>query len=276
MSSIARQLSAEMRRLGHALRPARVVSAESEHGVAVHGFPVDREQAPSIWRSWRAGHRRTGLWPVITSVDPVALAAPPAAGERLGPGGPAALRAALSRDPESVVAEVVDAGIQDVLAQAEEDEKDAWLADLTPGRLAPRLRPADRTPRPGSVWAKDQLWTGDRLWLCLVEAAEGFELPALLPGVPDAPNWWSEPARRALRPADHVAFLRSWHERFGAEVFLADGCSLRLVVERPPLDPLTAAQVAVEQFVYCGDVAEDMDVMGDERVRSTVWSFWWD
>ncbi|WP_167372652.1 DUF4253 domain-containing protein [Streptomyces sp. F41] len=270
------KISAEARRLGHGRSPGRVASALSENGVAVHGFPVDRAQAPEIWRGWRAAHRRTGLWPVVTSVDPASLAASPANTERLGRGGPAGLVAALDADPEAVVAEVVDAATRDILAQADGDEREEWRAELDPGRLAGLLRPAGAAPSAGDVWDHEEHRPGDELWLCLVEAEEGFELPVLLPGVPDAPNWWSEPAQRPLLPADHVAFLRSWHERFGAEVFFADGATLRLVVARPPSDPLTAARVAVEHFAYCSDLADDLPVMGNDRVRSTVWSFWWD
>ncbi|MEW2070527.1 DUF4253 domain-containing protein [Streptomyces sp. NPDC007346] len=237
---------------------------------------MDRAQAPEVWRSWRAEHRRTGLWPVVTSVDPAALAAPPVNTGRLGPGGPAALARALAVDPEPVVADVVDAAVRGVLAQADEDEREEWRAELDPAQLAGLLRPACAAPTAGDVWEHEGRWSGDGLWLCLVEADAGFELPVLLPGVPDAPNWWSEPAQRPLLPADHVSFLRSWQERFGAEVFFADGSNLRLVVARPPLDPLTAARVAVEQFSYCSDLADDLPVMGNDRVRSTVWSFWWD
>ncbi|MFE4977976.1 DUF4253 domain-containing protein [Kitasatospora sp. NPDC056651] len=77
-------------------------------------------------------------------------------------------------------------------------------------------------------------------------------------------------------PAWHVAVLRSWYERFGAELYYAGSSRLELLVARPPTDRRTAARVAIEQYAYATDDIQDLEQAGDGQVRSHVWSFWWD
>ncbi|GAA4936437.1 DUF4253 domain-containing protein [Streptomyces coeruleoprunus] len=268
-------VSALMSAHGFAVPPQNVRSAVSAHGVRVMGFPVRRSDARAVWQLWLDRRDDTGWYPVVTPREPAALASDPA--PRLGPGGRATLAAALARDPEAVVGEVVAAAVRDTLAKAaDEEDAEEWLDELIPERLAGALRAEAALPEEGDLWEDLPLGTAPELWLCLVEAEQGHEIPALLPGFPDAPNWWSEPTGRLLLPADHVAFLRSWHERFGADLFFLDGSRMRLVVRRPPLGPAAAARAAVERFAYCSDRLPDLPVLADGEVRSTAWKFWWD
>ncbi|MFH8475007.1 DUF4253 domain-containing protein [Streptomyces sp. NPDC018000] len=238
------------------------------------GFPVRHPDALAVWQLWLDRRHVTGRYPVVTRRDPNGLVPDPPG--RLGAGGREALAAALARDPDAVVEEVVMAAVRDILAMADEEDVEEWLDELVPERLADALKEAVATPQEADIWEGMPLGNAPELWLCLVEAKQGHEIPALLPGFPDAPNWWSEPTGRLLLPADHVAFLRSWHERFGADLFFLDGSRMRLVVRRPPLAPATAARAAVERFAYCSDGLPDLPVLGDGEVRSTAWRFWWD
>ncbi|MFE7531316.1 DUF4253 domain-containing protein, partial [Kitasatospora sp. NPDC057542] len=115
--------------------------------------------------------------------------------------------------------------------------------------------------------------------ICFVQARHGYEVPALLPKAFETPNWNFSPDdddHHELLPAWHVAVLRSWYERFGAELYYAGRSRLELLVARPPADRRTTARVAIEQFAYAFDGVQDPDIAGDGQVRSPVWSFWWD
>jgi hypothetical protein len=91
---------------------------------------------------------------------------------------------------------------------------------------------------------------------------------------------WSGAVNYDLDGAHHVAVLRSWQQRYGAELVTLTGDQIELLVARPPRDPATIAQVAVEMLGYC----PDLDVLGtgmvtvlaNEVVPHRRWSFWWD
>ncbi|MFE7049333.1 DUF4253 domain-containing protein [Streptomyces californicus] len=270
----ADDVSTLMRVHGFDFSQEQMMSAVSADGVHAVGFPVRPPDALEVWQLWLSQRGVTGRYPIVTSCDPSDLVSEPPG--RLGAGGRKALAAALARDPDAVVREVVAAAVDDTLAKANEEDVQEWLDELVPERLAAALKETAASPREGDIWEGMPLGNAPELWLCLVEAEHGHEIPALLPGLPDAPNWWSEPTGRLLLPPDHVAFLRSWHERFGADLFFLDGRRMRLVVRRPPLAPSDAAQAAVERFAYCSDGLPDLPVLGDSEVRSTAWKFWWD
>ncbi|NEB51920.1 DUF4253 domain-containing protein [Streptomyces griseus] len=267
-------MSAIMRVHGFGFSQEQMRSAVSAGGVRVVGFPVRQPDALEVWQLWLSQCDITGRYPIVTPCDPSDLVSESPG--RLGAGGRGALAAAMARDPDEVVGEVVAAAVSDTLAKANKEDVQEWLDELVPERLAAVLKETAVSPREGDIWEGMPLGNAPELWLCLVEAEYGHEIPALLPGLPDAPNWWSEPARRLLLPSDHVAFLHSWHKRFGADLFFLDGRRMRLVVRRPPLAPCAAAQAAVERFAYCSDGLPDLPVLGDNEVRSTAWRFWWD
>lgn len=100
-------------------------------------------------------------------------------------------------------------------------------------------------------------------------------MPVVLPHLIGTGNWFGC-GDRILTPADDAALLRRWQEQWGAELFLAQGAYLELVVDRPPLGPHAAAQAATELLGYCSDTVQDLRTAGDGMVRSTVWSLWWD
>lgn len=77
-----------------------------------------------------------------------------------------------------------------------------------------------------------------------------------------------------------MAVLRHWQERYGAELVTLTGDQLELLVVRPPRDPATMVQVAVELLGYCPDLhvlgTGTVAVLANEVVPHRRWSFWWD
>jgi hypothetical protein len=159
------------------------------------------------------------------------------------------------------------------------EDQEGWRDDYDPDRLAPRLAPALSQPLPGdSRWGtgdRDVFWGRPRRWINFVPARGGYEVPVVLPRLIGTGNWFGY-GDRVLTPVDDAALLRRWHEQWGAELFLAQGAYLELVVDRPPLGPRAAAQAATELMGYCDDTVQDPRSAGDGMVRSSVWSLWWD
>ncbi|MBW5484936.1 DUF4253 domain-containing protein [Streptomyces bambusae] len=160
----------------------------------------------------------------------------------------------------------------------DEEDREGWRDDYDPDRLAPQLGPELVEPLSGvSRWGsgnRDIRGWGSR-WLNFVPARGGYEVPVVLPHLIGTGNWFGY-GDRMLTPADDAALLRRWQEQWGAELFLAQGAYLELVVDRPPLDPRAAAQAATELLGYCSDTVQDPRTAGDGMLRSTVWSLWWD
>lgn len=74
--------------------------------------------------------------------------------------------------------------------------------------------------------------------------------------------------------------MKSWQERFGAEVVCMSGDVLELRVLLPPNDQTSALALAREHYVYCPDIVvqgtQTLEALAAERLRATTWFFWWD
>jgi len=107
------------------------------------------------------------------------------------------------------------------------------------------------------------------VYLILLPVSEGWQVPAFLQygGVNDCPQ-----------PEEHVAMLRWWHERYGAELVWLFTDSVYLRIVRPPCDPTVARGLAREQLVYCSSIeaASTIESLAGLLNRATVWYFWWD
>lgn len=102
--------------------------------------------------------------------------------------------------------------------------------------------------------------------LTLVPAAWGIDVLAHF-------GWWTD-APLAL----FCALLRSWHERFGAEVVAAFGSEVHVAVPRPPLTRDHADVLAVEHLLTRADNVgwSVFPEYSAGLVRRIRWTFWWD
>ncbi|MFE7527648.1 DUF4253 domain-containing protein [Kitasatospora sp. NPDC057542] len=253
-----------------------VHSATVGDAVTVLEIRVPAAKAYETWLHHRREHPRTGWYPFVSPWGPMTFVAREAIGGPWSGGGPKSLAHALAQDPEEVVQEMVSLIRGWVLA----NWKGPPLAlpfDMFEDTLAEHLAEhpeADRETRP----CRFHSGSGS-VAICFVRARHGYEVPALLPKAFETPNWNFSPDdddHHEVLPAWHVAVLRSWNERFGAELYYAGRSRLEVLVARPPADRRAAARVAIEQFAYDFDGVQDPDIAGDGQVRSAVWSFWWD
>ncbi|HSG35259.1 MAG TPA: DUF4253 domain-containing protein, partial [Sphingomonadaceae bacterium] len=102
-------------------------------------------------------------------------------------------------------------------------------------------------------------------------AEHGWEVPAYL-------RWGGWNA--CPPPEVHVAALRSWNERYGAELVGISGDALNLRVSSRPQTKEEATELAFEQFYYCADIV-DQGVGTIANLAATLeaqdwWFFWWD
>jgi Domain of unknown function (DUF4253) len=107
--------------------------------------------------------------------------------------------------------------------------------------------------------------------IILVPAEAASDVPAYL----HWGNWNSCPP-----PEVHIAMLRKWNQRYGAELvgLTRDVMNLR-VVKRPESKDV-ALKLATEQYHYCADIVdqgtETLAPLAALLMASGWWYFWWD
>jgi len=188
---------------------------------------------------------------------PVVLGAPDHVEERRK------MAAARSGDDVRTKGDAVD--IKAWLKARRAEEPDYFSAGEGPGEATPPLLPY--------MSARDIL-TGQ--WLpkvaiarCIVD--HPWDVAAVM-----QPGGWNE----CPPPEVHLAFFKSWYERYGAVVTCISDDVIEMDVPRPPVTPEAAKALAEEQFVYCPDIV----LQGVESVASLAlalkgsshWYFWWD
>jgi hypothetical protein len=82
-------------------------------------------------------------------------------------------------------------------------------------------------------------------------------------------------------PAQHVAILRYWRDRYGAVLQAMSHDTLELVVSHPPRDFDEAVPLARDQYAYASDIVDQgehptIGCLASALVGSHRWYFWWD
>jgi hypothetical protein len=153
----------------------------------------------------------------------------------------------------------------------------------------PRLR-QQRAPFsrdfPGLASREDTPLSSDRLDLALtsLSPARIGLIPASRPADAIAVIGWSpfDPRYYPLpNPLWIAAVLRSWEDRFGAQLLtVGHGAKVQLLVKRPPRDPNAAQHVAAEHVVFCdeceGRGLRDISDISVSIINAPIWTFWWD
>jgi hypothetical protein len=109
------------------------------------------------------------------------------------------------------------------------------------------------------------------VFIGLVPTPGGWEAPAFLGfgGWNDCPP-----------PAEHVCMMKSWHERYGAEVVGITHDIVEMAVARPPTTREAALRLAEEHYAYCYDIVDQgtqtIEGLAATLLNGTVWFFWWD
>lgn len=80
--------------------------------------------------------------------------------------------------------------------------------------------------------------------------------------------------------AYHVAALRAWRNRYGAELVGIDGDALNMRVARKPSTREEALELAQAHYIYCNDIIDQgvgsYRALASELMAHDWWFFWWD
>ena len=110
-----------------------------------------------------------------------------------------------------------------------------------------------------------------KVHIALIPTDDWTEIPAYL----RYGNWNECPA-----PEYQVAALRSWRDRFGAELVGMAFDTINLHVSRRPGTREEALSLAQEQYIYCNDIIDQgtqtYSRLAASLIASDWWFFWWD
>jgi hypothetical protein len=154
--------------------------------------------------------------------------------------------------------------------KAEDEDEYQPFSLQFPGLAA---RSAEQLTRDATLRALDSVPPAH---ICLAAASRPADLLAAI-GWNISDRWDS--------PLPVCAVLRSWEDRFGAELLqIGPSAEIRLLVKRPPRAIEAAQAIAAEQWAF-GDTWIDQDSEAQltavseitpRLINAPIWGFWWD
>lgn len=107
--------------------------------------------------------------------------------------------------------------------------------------------------------------------ILLLPTKNGWEAPAYL-------RWGDWNA--CFPPEYHVAALRDWHDRFGADLVGINGDTMNVNAKNRPADREHALTLARDFYGYCPDIVDQgagtISALAAELMTSEWWYLWWD
>jgi hypothetical protein len=135
------------------------------------------------------------------------------------------------------------------------------------------VRPEEQLTRDDALRAVD---TVPPAHLCLVAAGRPADLLAVI-------GWNISDAWDSAAPV--CAVLRSWEDRFGAQLLqIGPSAEIRLLVDRPPRTIEAAQAIAAEQWAFGGTWIDQygeaeltaISEITPRLINAPIWGFWWD
>ena len=236
----------------------------------LYGISIPGDRAVALWQALRGLVDETQHWPLVMGEAEEAAGTLEESAEFQGSSGHDDIAEGEHLDVNSWLQ-----ARQEELAEYEDDSDDLGDEDLDDeGHRADPPEEDDGAPRPAEFTVPYDVLTRKpfpSVLVALVPTTVSWQVPALI-------RWgaWND----CPRPAEHVAFLKRWQERYGAELVCLSRDVLEVRVGRPPLTESDARPLAEEQFLYCADIVYQGcgSVASLARVlaRSQSWYFWWD
>ncbi|HEY0625945.1 MAG TPA: DUF4253 domain-containing protein [Allosphingosinicella sp.] len=183
--------------------------------------------------------------------------------------------------------------VEDILQRAENlNHRQALAEEVARSDAAYRKWAADNNegveeePDPElGEWPEEPIFTSGPILARDIVTMEPLELVPLL--LVPAQQGWQVPAHVKFGdfnacppPHVHVAALRAWQERYGAELVSLGGATMELRVKKRPKTREEAVELAWEQYRYCPDIVTqgvgDIYPLAAVLMASDWWYFWWD
>jgi hypothetical protein len=268
-----------LERLPAGLPSGRLVIPDPQYAPYTGGAPVVKPvmwvsdqpvpNATTMWARLLIQHQVTGLWPLLLTAHD-GVSGGPARPWHTGELAPVPVGAETEPDVDTVLADSwrLHGGVD---VDFGPDAIPALPFPSWPGLAEPGTTMADKVRFAASHATETDIsnLTGraDPPYLGLVPASDGA---AVIPAV-----GWLAPGGG---PAETSAVLRSWQDRFGAQLVSLGLDTLVLIVERPPRDLEHARHVAAEHLAFCPDLADMLpfDEYAQQLIDSPTWGFWWD
>jgi hypothetical protein len=237
----------------------------------VFPFPLVTVHGNAALAEWERQRKNVGIWPIVIGSDEDLA--------RIAEG----IEDIEDRDVPTILAKAAGLTHPDSL-RARKQEEDAathqWLAergqaDSVEDDYAPELGtwPARVDTSLALTVAQSVLRRRplDRVHIALVPAASGWEAIAHLKWG----GWNDNPSAEY-----HVAALKAWHARYGAELIGLSGDTMNLRVAHRPASREEALDLAREQYLYCTDIVdqgvETLSALAATLMGNDWWFFWWD
>lgn len=250
----------------------------------IYRLVVSGKRALDTWRALRALVAKTGRWPVLLGDEEwadrhrgnIELAAEfrrGSAREILTAAETINVPAWMATRIDEVSAHFTpprgafpeEAAIREVLAQ-----HNAWLQAPPDNELDILYQHGIECHRAGRPHGLVPL-----VFIALVPTRHGWEVPAYLKF-----GGWNE----APTHAEHVAVLRRWGWRYGAEVLAMKVDTVELRIRRPPVSREEALEAAWELWAYApdglpgrsGSPVHTIEGLAAFALFARIWGFWWD
>lgn len=243
-----------LKRLDLTSSPRREWKVDTRKDVLL--IAVGGEKAPLAWLTFRAQYDNTTLWPVIIGDEDAVKTMDPATNADSTSSPRESLSLAGKVDPADWFAARCKENAEDERGGFPEADWPA-AAELCPGFFATRDALSNRPHQ--------------QVYLALVQTKDFTKVPAIL----RFGDWNACP-----RPEIHVALLRYWRDKYGAELVSLAGDILECRVSKRPQTREEALTLAKEQYAYCSDIVDQgvgsIQALAASLQISDFWYFWWD
>lgn len=263
-----------------AFPPEKQAELREQHARMMAALPYDRVSVPGAeaWSEWQRLRTAGRGWPVVIGGDE----ALERVAEHFSINDPQVfkyLEKHPSRPapptPEQILARADSLNWPDDMAKwASEQVGLSAVVKLLAQAPLPFSAPPSITPDDQGVVQAFDLHSGQPLpqvHILLLPTDKGWEVPAYL----RVGNW------NACPPAEyHVAALRNWHERYGAELIGIGPDTMTLRAARLPETKKDARALTAEMLDLCSDIVDlspgSLSQHAEALMKDKWWFFWWD
>jgi hypothetical protein len=258
--------------------------------IGMYGMQVEGAKALAIWERLRSLTEYTGLWPLVVGDDQCFNALKEnyeIEQEAADYKRDSAARSGSSENVAENAAMNHGEATAQLIAQGDELDLQQWFKNKVENDR-------DYLPCHEGTWPVD-LPNQSAITLTLThkyeykyEYTSGAEKPLTRVNLLLLPSTipWHVPAllrlggsRQCPQTEIHVAVLKSWNQRYGAEIVSASSNVVEMRVGRPPKTRDEALKLAREQAVYCGDLVHgkygSLSALAATLIDAPLWSFTW-